>query len=144
MEIRSARAEDAGAIAELSGQLGYPAASTEMAARLVQLERAGGNVVLIAEVEGRVIGWLHIVGAYRVEYAPSAEITGLVIDERHRGGGIGRALLAAAERWAIEQGFDTVRVRSNVVRARAHAFYEKHGYQQQKRQAVFAKRVTAP
>jgi GNAT superfamily N-acetyltransferase len=144
MVIRTARDADAGAIAELSGQLGYPTTTEEMAERLAKLARAGGGVVLVADVGGRVVGWLHIVNAHRVEYAPYAEITGLVVDERHRGAGVGRTLLEAAERWASEQGFDTVRVRSNIVRARAHEFYCRHGYEQQKQQAVFAKRVIAP
>jgi GNAT superfamily N-acetyltransferase len=144
MVIRSARDADAGPIAELSGQLGYPTTAAEMSERLAGLARAGGSVVLVADVGGRVVGWLHIVSAHRVEYAPYAEITGLVVDERHRGAGVGQALLEAAERWASEQGFDTVRVRSNIVRARAHEFYRRHGYEQQKQQAVFAKRVIAP
>jgi GNAT superfamily N-acetyltransferase len=141
MEIRAARDTDAGAIAELSGQLGYPVAAAEMAERLARIASVGDGVVLVAEVDARVIGWLHVLSTYRVEYAPYAEIMGLVVDERHRSGGVGRALLEAAERWASEQGFDTGRVRSNVVRARAHEFYRRHGYEQQKQQAVFAKRV---
>ena len=144
MEIRTVRNEDARAVAELSGQLGYPTSTAAMTDRLARLERSGGGVVLVAEDAGRVIGWLHIASAYRIEYAPYGEITGLVVDERHRGGGVGRALLAAAERWAAEQGFDTVRVRSNVVRTRAHQFYERHGYDRQKQQTVFAKRVSVP
>jgi hypothetical protein len=49
-------------------------------------------------------------------------------------------LLAAAEAWAREQGFASMRVRSNVLRERAHRFYLREGYLEKKRQAVFLKR----
>ena len=52
----------------------------------------------------------------------------LVVDESRRGLGIGAALVDAALDWAAGQGFDTLRVRSNVVRERTHAFYERLGF----------------
>ena len=56
-----------------------------------------------------------------------------------RSAGVGAALLAAAEDWARAQGFATMRVRSNVIRERAHRFYEREGYMRIKAQAMFRK-----
>jgi GNAT superfamily N-acetyltransferase len=52
----------------------------------------------------------------------------LVVDEAVRSRGAGARLLDAAEAWARERGCAEMRVQSNVVRERAHTFYERHGY----------------
>jgi GNAT superfamily N-acetyltransferase len=74
---------------------------------------------------------------------PFVELAALVVDERARGSGAGAMLLAAVEARAREQGFTSVRVRSNVLRERAHRFYVREGYIEKKRQAVFLKRLQA-
>lgn len=51
--------------------------------------------------------------------------------------------LAATEAWTCEQGFASVRVRSNVLRERAHRFCLREGCIEKKRQAVFLKRLHA-
>ncbi len=60
--------------------------------------------------------------------APLAQITMLVTDEAHRGRGVGRALVSAAEDWARERGCARIVVTTALHRADAHAFYEKTGY----------------
>jgi GNAT superfamily N-acetyltransferase len=47
--------------------------------------------------------------------------------------------MSAAERWAIEQGYRMVTLRSNVKRLRAHAFYERLGYETIKTSKSFCK-----
>ena len=74
---------------------------------------------------------------------PRVEISGLVVDERLRSQGIGEKLLARAEQWAREKGYRTIGLRCNVIRARAHAFYERHGYQHVKTQKSFRKIMDA-
>jgi GNAT superfamily N-acetyltransferase len=49
--------------------------------------------------------------------------------------------VSAAETWAAKRGAKRLRVRSNVMRERAHRFYERLGYTITKRQAVFDKDV---
>jgi GNAT superfamily N-acetyltransferase len=68
-----------------------------------------------------------------------AEVGGLVVDENHRGRGIGRILMQHAEQWARGRGCETVCVRSNVVRERAHVFYQGIGYDNIKTQRMFLK-----
>ena len=71
------------------------------------------------------------------------EISGLVVDEQVRSQGIGEKLLDRAEQWAREKGCRTVGLRCNVIRDRAHAFYQRHGYQHTKTQKSFRKIVDA-
>lgn len=70
-----------------------------------------------------------------------AQVGGLVVDAAHRTQGIGRELMLAAERWAVERGCVSVDVRSNVVRKDAHIFYERIGYRNAKTQYAFRKRL---
>ena len=139
MKIRTARPEDAAAVADLATQLGYPTTPEEAEARLRDLETRPENAVLAAEADGAVIGWIQVAGAHRIDSEPYVEIAALVVDAARRGGGIGAELVAAADDWAVRHGFRTVRVRSNVVRERTHAFYERLGFARTKSQVVFAR-----
>jgi GNAT superfamily N-acetyltransferase len=68
---------------------------------------------------------------------------GLVVDARRRRQGIGQQLLAAVEQWAQSRGLPHVTVRSNIVRADSHPFYERQGYTRHKTQHVYRKALTA-
>lgn len=139
MKIREATLSDAAALAALSIQLGYPSTPEEMAERLrVLVSRSGtsGNGVLVAEDESGVVGWLHVSGMFFLESPAFAEVLGLIVDEAHRGRGVGKLLLDGAARWAADHGFDKLRVRSNVIREDAHRFYEREGFRRVKTQVV--------
>ena len=139
--IRVACDDDVAALAALSAQLGYPVDTTEMRARYARVRVARMGEVFVAEhfADKQVVGWTHVVPRLQLEDAPFAELAGLVVDDAVRGAGVGVALLNAAEAWARSEGFATMRVRSNVVRERAHRFYEREGYERIKAQAVFRK-----
>lgn len=140
--IRTARPEDAPAIAVLATQLGYPTSAEQAAARLRDVLNRSDGAVLVAEGEdGMAIGWAHVAGTYGVQSDPFAEILAMVVDEDHRSQGIGAALVEAALDWAGQNGFGTVRVRSNVVRERTHAFYERLGFRRTKTQVVFVRPI---
>jgi GNAT superfamily N-acetyltransferase len=139
--IRAATMSDADEIALLSGQLGYPATPAEIADRLRHLASAGDSAVFVMEDEGRLLGWIQVVGVHHLESAGKAEIAGLVVAEDSRGRGIGARLLDTAERWAGATGYGSVRVRCNVIREETHRFYKSNGYSETKRQAVFDKRL---
>ncbi len=140
--IRAAGEGDAERIATLSEQLGYPTDAEAMLKRLRAIGRRPDHGVFVAEAEGNVVGWVHVYAVAALESPAHAEIGGLVVDEAHRGRGIGRALMERAEAWARDMGLGAVRLRSNVIRAEAHAFYERIGYAQVKTQKVFAKALT--
>ena len=139
--IRNARISDAAALAPLSGQLGYPATADEVRARLERLLGDPTQAVFVVEIEGKLAGWIHVTDSVTVESGPAVEIRGLVVDEARRGSGLGRALVERGEAWARERGVNTMTVRSNVVRAGAHAFYDRLGYTVVKTQHAFRKRL---
>ena len=141
--IRRARLTDSPAVAELSGQLGYPTAQEVMAARLAHLIRHPRfGAVLIAETsDGKIIGWLHVSVTPLLEVSLRAEVNGLIVAEGQRSGGAGAKLLQAAEAWAKSKGCDGMSVRSNVIRDRAHAFYLRNGFEHYKTQKAFRKEL---
>ena len=141
VEIGAAGPADAPELARLSTQLGYPMSAEEAVQRLAALDGQPDHRLLVARRGGGVAGWLQVSRTRIFETPDSAEIAGLVVDEAHRGAGIGPMLLRAAEDWARRRGCRAVRVRSNVIRERAHAFYRREGYGEIKQQRVFEKEL---
>jgi GNAT superfamily N-acetyltransferase len=139
MRIRPMTAADAPLVADLTTQLGYPTSPEEAAQRLAALD--GRHAALVAEEDGRAIGWVHVALVTSLASGMKADIGGLVVDENHRSDGIGAELLAAAEAWAREEGAARMVVRSRVARERAHRFYEREGYELVKTSHVFEKQL---
>lgn len=137
--VTEAEAADAPELARLSTQLGYPMTDREALERLEALQRESDHLLLVARIGGRAAGWLQVSRTRIFETPDSAEIAGLVVDEAERGRGIGPLLLRAAEDRARRWGCLALRVRSNVLRERAHAFYRREGYGEIKQQRVFEK-----
>jgi GNAT superfamily N-acetyltransferase len=140
MKIRRAQRSDAARIAKLSRQLGYPATAAQIAQRLRGLRPAAQHAVFVADLPGRgVVGWVHVTVAHLVDSDTRAEINGLVVAEGQRSLGAGARLLEAAEEWSRKRGCRSMSVRSNVIRERAHKFYERQGYEHYKSQKAFRK-----
>jgi GNAT superfamily N-acetyltransferase len=143
--IRSAKVKDAPALAELAGQLGYPTTPAQAAVRLAYLLSKPDHEVFVAERgPGEIIGWIHVFKLTLLESPPTAEIGGLVVDQRLRGSGSGKALVQAARRWAMRQGLQTLWVRSNTIREKAHKFYEGEGFSRIKTQVFFSTDLVPP
>ena len=142
IRVRKARHGDAERIAHLTGQLGYPSTPAQIAERLRQLKPASKHAVFVAESLDRelgVLGWLHVSVSHLLESDIRAEVNGLIVAEGQRSAGAGAKLLEAAERWAVAHGGRAMNVRSNVIRERAHKFYERNGYEHYKTQKAFRK-----
>ena len=139
INIRSATMDDAAAMARLSGQLGYEAMPHDTARRLETLLGDREHQIYIAVSGAMLVGWIHVHLRPSLLTDAEAEIAALVVDEKVRSQGIGRMLVEVAERWAQEHSCRTVRLRSNVARVRAHAFYERLGYEGIKTSRVFRK-----
>jgi len=142
LKIRKARRGDAERIAQLSGELGYPASAAQIAVRLRQLTPASKHAVFIAESPDAavgLVGWVHVSVSHLLESDIRAEVNGLIVAEGQRSAGAGAKLLEAAQEWARRRGCRGMNVRSNVIRKRAHKFYEKHGYEHYKTQKAFRK-----
>ena len=141
-KIRAPRESDCARIADLAGQLTYPSTAEEIAWRLDGIKGSPDEAVFVAELEtGEIAGWIAVFVYRTVEAAARAEISGLVVDERFRSQRIGEGLLARSEEWAREHGCGVIGLRSNVIRDRAHAFYENHGYRHVKTQKSFRKQL---
>jgi len=142
IRIRRARRSDAERIAQLSGELGYPATATQVATRLRQLTPASKHAVFVAESSDAamgLIGWVHVSVSHLLESDMRAEVNGLIVAEGQRSAGAGAKLLEAVEEWARRCGCQGMNVRSNVIRERAHKFYERQGYEHYKTQKAFRK-----
>lgn len=140
VRIRRARSADAKRVAELSGQLGYPATEKEMKRRLRDVieDRDAGCLVAVSR-DGELVGWIHVSCTPLLEVERRAEVNGLVVDEGARSRGAGALLLAAGEKWARGKRCKGMSVRSNVLRERAHGFYLRNGYEHYKTQKAFRK-----
>jgi GNAT superfamily N-acetyltransferase len=140
--LRHARLEDATRIAELCGQLGYPSTREQLDRRLHEVVAHDGNAVVVAETRsGEIAAALDIFVVWGITSDMHAELAAFVVDERFRSLGIGRQLLEYAEDWAREKGCKEIALRSNVIRDRAHGFYEGLGYRLIKIQKAFRKRL---
>jgi GNAT superfamily N-acetyltransferase len=140
VKVRRARPADAEPIAALMTQLGYDVPAPAIAARLQRLgERRD---VLVATDDERIVGWaaLSIDEAFVEGFG--AYLEGFVVDEAARSRGIGVALLEAVEARAREHGCAEIRVQSNVLRERAHSFYERNGYVKVKAQHQLRKALS--
>ena len=142
VKIRTPRPGDVPRLAALSTQLGYPASDGDIAGRLSRLLERADHCLRVAESPtGEVIGWVQAEERHILEAGAWCEIVGLVVASAHRGRGAGRALVGEIEAWARARGLRTVKVRSNVIRAESHPFYQRLGYARAKTQHVYLKPV---
>lgn len=127
--IRAAMAGDCPSLARLIAQLGYEVTAAAVAERLELMEREG-RLVLVAELEGQVVGCLST-SVMRVLHrpAPVGRISMMVVDEAVRNRGVGAQLVSAAEQALVASGCQLVEVTSNLARTDAHRFYERLGYE---------------
>jgi GNAT superfamily N-acetyltransferase len=93
-EIRVPQPLDYPRMAELAGQLGYPAGAEEVARRPAGIRDSAEQAVFIAQLPGgEIAGWIAVFLYRCVETDARAEVSGLVVDERNRSQGIGQSLL---------------------------------------------------
>jgi len=137
--IRQANSADAKEICELSAELGYPSPLDTMQQRIDVLTSLTDHAIYVAIVGGGMAGWIHVAIVHHLQAESRAEIGGLVVGTQARSKGIGRELVAHAEKWALRQGVNSILVRSQIARQDAHRFYLREGYRQTKTSAVFTK-----
>jgi GNAT superfamily N-acetyltransferase len=141
MTIRQAHPSDSADIVRLTGELGYAGDPDALRGRLERVASQRDQVVFVAVVEERVVGWLQAHASESLESGYRVEIIGLIVGDGCRRRGIGRALVQQAERWALEIGSDVVVVRSNTERVESHDFYPALAFSAAKIQAVYRKQM---
>ena len=136
MIIREAAEADVDAIARLladdglgrgretPGDAAYARAFAAMSAQ-------PGNVYLVAEAEGEVVGCLQftVIHGLSRKGASRAQIEGVRVHADHRGQRIGEALFEAAFERAAAQGCTLVQLTTDRSRADALRFYERLGFE---------------
>ncbi len=127
--VRVAMSGDAICVAELIESLGYPCTATEATDRLQVVTTDLDQTVLVADRDGVLCGLLGLDVMYYLPLgARTCRITALVVADTHRGCGVGRDLLHAAEAWARQADAARIEVTSAAHRIEAHAFYRACGY----------------
>jgi ribosomal protein S18 acetylase RimI-like enzyme len=129
IRIRDARLSDAPALASLMCELGYETASAEMRQRLKSILSDAGFRTFVAEIDDQVCGMIGtLTHASHEHNDPSGKIIALVVSKKQRRSGIGRALIAAAERDFARRSVTRVTLTTRFERKDAHQFYEALGY----------------
>jgi GNAT superfamily N-acetyltransferase len=127
--IRRSEVADAAELADLMTQLGYPTRTSEMEMRMETIRADKNYATFVAVSEGKVSGMIGTSARYTYEHnGPSAAIMVLVVSDKVRGRGVGRALIRAAEDDLAQRNIRRVAVYSHFRRREAHEFYEKLGY----------------
>ena len=138
--LRNAMVSDAQALAKLNREeMGYDFPVEETGKKLQASLENPEKKILVAEIQGRVVGYVHL-ESYDVLYAPHMKnVMGIAVAGEFRRQGVGKALLTAGETWARETGAVAVRLVSGDARKDAHAFYQSLGYTGNKLQRNFKK-----
>jgi len=135
VEIRSAELNDFAAVTELLEQLGRAAVTsqTQGAARAIynrQVADPEAEHLVAVDDGGAIVGFCSLHFRPRLNHArPQAWIPDLIVEDRSRGAGAGRALLAEAERRARERGCWDLTLESGHRRREAHLLYTMAGMQ---------------
>ncbi len=128
MIIRDARPADVPTLQQLLGQLGYAPGEADVATRFSQVSASAGHHIVVAEVDGAVVGLLHVFERPALEKPCEAVVQSLVVDDQWRGRGIGEALMSDAEAWAARRGLAATALYTRIDRDRSKTFYERIGY----------------
>jgi GNAT superfamily N-acetyltransferase len=133
--VRLAHADDWSAVANLLVELGRGVASRAAEDATHRLQFAGHirqieHVTLVAERKGDLVGVIDTEYHQRLgDHRPQARVNDLVVTERERGGGVGRALLSRAEELARKRGCFRMSLVTAAWREDAMALYESEGWQ---------------
>ncbi|HET7495783.1 MAG TPA: GNAT family N-acetyltransferase [Candidatus Limnocylindrales bacterium] len=128
IQLRAAQETDAEAIAALFTDEGYPAGPSDIVDRLGRFGSEHSRVV-IAEHDGALLGFIALHALPRFEHDDRIlRILALVVDAGARERGVGRTLMAEAERIASELGAAFVEVTAGHHRPDARRLYESLGY----------------
>lgn len=138
--LRRAMISDASAIYELCrSELGYDFSLEQVAANVRRLIGDSGNLLLVAERNNELAGFVHA-NSHEPVYAPKMKsVVALVVREEYRNHGLGHTLISAVEDWALETGASGVRLNSGENMNSALHFYKSMGYEYIRTQYNFRK-----
>jgi GNAT superfamily N-acetyltransferase len=130
LTIRVAGINDAAALAQLMCELGYETTKSEMETRLERIATDEHYRTFVAVCDGKVCGMIGTFTSLSYEHNdPGGRILALVTLRTMRRHGIGRALIATAEKDFAQRGIRRVALNTRLTRDDAHKFYESLGYE---------------
>lgn len=130
VRIRDARPSDAPELSALMCELGYDTTRSEMEARARTIIGNDAYATFVAEADGKAVGMISTFSFPTYEHNDlSGKILALVVSSKERGSGIGRALIAAAEKDFAKRGVKRIALTTRLTRKKAHLFYESLGYE---------------
>jgi len=130
LTIRAAEMNDAAALAQLMCELGYETTKSEMQTRMERIAGDERYRTLVAVRNGKVCGMIGTVTNPSYEHNdPSGRILAVVTLTKARRRGIGRALIATAEKDFAQRGITRLALNTQLARKDAHKFYESLGYE---------------
>jgi ribosomal protein S18 acetylase RimI-like enzyme len=145
--IRPLRQSDIVAVMQLHRELGwnpaFQADGTTLKQRLETLITEDGALLLVAEVDGQVVGYIHgQMVVYLLFAGREMLISEVFVVKEARGQGVGKALIAAIEREAVKQRCFRISVLNSREReSYKRGFYPSLGYQERPQTANFTKRL---
>jgi len=111
-------------------ELGYKTTPAQMRRRLKSILCDDNYRTLLAEVDGKVCGMIGALAHASYEHNDlSGRILALVTLSSARRRGIGRALIASAEKDFAQKAITRVSLDTRLTRKDAHEFYESLGYE---------------
>ena len=140
LTIRDATAADAGGVAALLTDLGYPASDEAAAEHIARFADEPASRLQVADSPDGLVGLVatHLVPRLDDDRW-SCRITDVVVSPSHRRSGVGSALLAAAQEEAQRAGAPRMDLSSGEWRAEARAFSSRLGFETRSR--GFTKRL---
>jgi GNAT superfamily N-acetyltransferase len=139
---RAAGGSDAHRIATLCFEMGWPVSVSAVHERLVLLDRTEHAIGVAVRAREGLIGWVELHREESLLTGRRCRVTSLVVDERARRQGVGRALLAWAERWARTHGCEQLHLASGIAAQATHAFCRSLGWQEGATVREHVRRVT--
>ena len=130
LTIRIAEINDAAALAQLMCELGYETTKSEMKARLQRIATDQHYRTFVAVCDDKVSGMIGTLTSLSYEHNdPGGRILALATLSTMRRRGIGRALIATAEKDFAQRGIRRIALNTQLTRDDAHKFYESLGYE---------------
>jgi GNAT superfamily N-acetyltransferase len=133
--VRAARPDDWPAVAGLLVELGRGVAEGTAGDPTHRLQFGGhlrrlDSVTLVASIHGTVVGVVDMEYHQRLgDHRPQARVNDIVVTERARSAGVGRALLSAVEERARKRGCFRMALVTAEWREATIAFYLREGWQ---------------
>ena len=141
IEIRKIILSDSMEIQQISREeLGYNCSLSLVENKINSLDE-NREQVFVACRDGAVAGFIHVEKYDTLYFETMCNVLGLAVKKDFQKTGIGKALVTAAETWAKENGIKFMRVNSGITRTVAHEFYKRLGYESEKEQLRFIKKL---